>query len=163
GAATAAERRDSASEDNRREFLGVGGATSGRGNDWCLAKAGHQHVDTNCNKDCSPNGKEPTPRKSIATLWRAFNVRKDEELDARDAASTLFRFFRSNHVLDFNLIFNMALVVLVIQIILTVIAIVMGTATVAAIATAGASAAISIYGGILAWTYLSASKRLGVV
>jgi hypothetical protein len=115
------------------------------------------------NKGCSPNGKEPGPRKSIATLWRAFNVHKNEELDARDAASTLFRFFRSNHVLDFSLIFNMALVVLVIQIGLTVIAIVMGTPTVAAIATAGASAAISIYGGILAWTYLSASKRLGVV
>jgi hypothetical protein len=114
-------------------------------------------------KGCRLTGEEPKPRKSIGTLWRAFNVRKNEELDARDAASTLFRFFRSNHVLDLNLIFNVALVVLLLQILLTVIAIIMGTPAIAAIASAGAAAAISIYGGILAWTYLTASKRLGVV
>src|SRR5262249_34331674 len=108
-------------------------------------------------------GEEPKPRKSIGLLWRAFNVRKNEELDAREAASTLFRFFRSNHVLDLILIFNVGLVVLLLQILLTVIAIIMGSAAVAAIASAGTRAAITTYGGIWAGTSLTASKRLGVV
>lgn len=36
-------------------------------------------------------------------LWRAL-VGKDEDLDARDAASTFFRLFRSKHVLDLKVI-----------------------------------------------------------
>jgi hypothetical protein len=87
------------------------------------------------NKGCSLTGKKPNPRESIAWLWRAFIVRNNEELDARNAASTLFRFFRSNHVRDLNLIFTVALVVFVFQILLTIIPIfIEGTS---GIATAG--------------------------
>ena len=42
-------------------------------------------------------------------LWRAL-VGKDEDLDARDAASTFFRLFRSKHVLDLKVIFYAACV-----------------------------------------------------
>jgi hypothetical protein len=54
-----------------------------------------------------------------------------------------------------------ALVVFVFQILLTIIPIfIEGTS---GIATAGGTAAISFTGAIVAWTYLTASKRLGVV
>jgi hypothetical protein len=86
------------------------------------------------NKGRSLTGKKPNPRESIAWLWRAFIVRNNEDLDARDAASTLFRFFRSSHVRDLNLIFNVALVVFVFQILLTIIPIFIDDS---AIATAG--------------------------
>jgi hypothetical protein len=49
---------------------------------------------------------------SLVTLWAALVVRKDEELDAGDAASTLFRLFRSKHVRDLKLIFHVAFIVL---------------------------------------------------
>ena len=42
-------------------------------------------------------------------LWRAL-VGKDEDLDARDAASTFFRLFRSKHVLDLKVILYAACV-----------------------------------------------------
>src|SRR5580658_4563493 len=46
----------------------------------------------------------PKRRGLFLTLLRAWRVRNDEELSAEDAASTLFRFFRSKHVGDLRLI-----------------------------------------------------------
>ncbi len=112
------------------------------------------------------NEGEPKPsRKSIATLWRAVNVWNKKELDARDAASTLFRFFRSDHVADFLLIFLITLVVLLLHLVITIATAVYfgGNSDFrGAILTAG-FAALPIYGAILAWAYLTAGKRLGVV
>ena len=39
----------------------------------------------------------------LVTLLSALVVREDEELDAGDAASTLFRLFRSKHVRDLKI------------------------------------------------------------
>jgi hypothetical protein len=105
-------------------------------------------------------------RKSVATLWRAFWVSKDEELNAHDAASTLFRFFRSNHVLDLQLIFRMTFVVLVAHVVALLVAAKAAdhslVDTIKSLVTY-LGPAIPIYGAILAWAYLTASKRLGVV
>jgi hypothetical protein len=114
---------------------------------------------------------------SLVTLWRALAVREDEELDARDAASTLFRLFRSKHVSDLKLIFHVAFLVLSICALfgaglaicyfITVLgwahlvdihAESKGTTTIAFL-----SSIATFSGGIMAWVYLTASKRLGVV
>ena len=50
----------------------------------------------------------------LVTLLSALVVRKDEELDAGDAASTLFRLFRSKHVRDLKLIFHIAFIVIIV-------------------------------------------------
>jgi hypothetical protein len=108
---------------------------------------------------------EPRPsRKSITTLWRAVNVWNKKELDARDAASTLFRFFRSDHVADLFLVFLIALAVLLLHLVITIAAAdYLGKSEFSgAILTAG-FAALPIYGAILAWAYVTAGKRLGVV
>jgi hypothetical protein len=113
--------------------------------------------------------------KSFALLWRAFMVRKNEELDAEDAASTLFRFFRSKHVLDLKLIFGLTLVVLIIHVAVAIVFTVLALSISHAVAVDHSSPdastslatylgpAIPVYGAILAWAYLTAGKRLGVV
>jgi hypothetical protein len=94
----------------------------------------------------------------LAIVWRAARIRPNEHLSAGEAASTLFRFFRSHHVADLRIIF-------------------LGAVFVAAAHFLTASAfayedptflkyfgpAIPLYGAVMAWTYLSAITRLGVV
>jgi hypothetical protein len=97
-------------------------------------------------------------RDSLATLWRAVNVGENEELNAKDAASTLFRFFRSKHVIDLKLIAYLAILLFAIYCITSfIIAFAFPTAA------SFLSPAIPITGGVLAWAYLSAATRLGVV
>jgi hypothetical protein len=48
-------------------------------------------------------------RKSFRTLVRAIGLGHVGELTAEESASTLFRFFRSNHVFDLRLLFTLAL------------------------------------------------------
>jgi hypothetical protein len=140
------------------------------------------------------------PRGPFKTLLRARRVRDNEELSAEDAASTLFRFFRSKHVADLKLVAKLALILLVIHIVLVVIYalaaadvhyVVAESAARKAVESAAHKGvdpaaythhagliiltdvfesvvtyigpAITICGAIVAWSYLSASKRLGIV
>src|SRR5580700_3272595 len=64
-------------------------------------------------------GSESRKRRGLfLTLWRAWWVRNDEELSAEDAASTLFRFFRSKHVGDLRIAASLALILLGFDIVL---------------------------------------------
>jgi hypothetical protein len=112
----------------------------------------------------------------FAILCRAFVVRKSEELNFRDAASTLFRFFRSKHVRDLKLIFGLTSAVLVAHIVIAIVFTTLAliefhTGPTAADHSSGVATslatylgpAIPVYGAILAWAYQTASKRLGVV
>jgi hypothetical protein len=98
--------------------------------------------------------------QSFKVLGRALFV-SDVDLTAEESASTLFRFFRSKHVVDLKLIFTLALFVLAAHI---------GTVMYYRFALqhkvgviSYIAPAVPIYTAIVAWAYLSAAKRLGVV
>ena len=113
------------------------------------------------------------PPKSSKSVWRAIAA-PNADLSADEAASTFYRFFRSKHVADLRLIALLALIFLVFD-----VAIVLGLGCIElALSDADPAkawkefidfaikyigAAIPICGGIVAWTYLSASSRLGIV
>jgi hypothetical protein len=152
--------------------------------------------------------------RSVATFWRAMTASKSE-LSAHDAAATLFRFFRSEHVLDLKLIFTLTAFLFCIHV-LSVVAFALipptyhlfshilpyllahlserlatspftlndegtlllhGVEKFIALYVHGFEVladipkalvtyfcpAIPLYGGIVAWAYLSAATRLGVV
>ena len=132
-------------------------------------------------------------RGTLGALWQAYWVCTGEQLSAEDSASTIFQFFRSTHVLDLKLFFKLALYLFLAVIIIGAFYAVAKPAvhlashpTVGAIFYHGRRAfflhifdvsmtnvlpalatfvapAITICGGIMAWTYLSAATRLGVV
>jgi hypothetical protein len=134
----------------------------------------------------------PTTRGALSTLLRSWAVRDDEELSAEDSCSTLYRFFRSKHVSDLRLALNLVLILFCINLLIVeTIAIglpishllnslkspavrgdtfipfdhavnVLETRVLPVFGTF-IGAAISIYGAALAWSYVAASKRLGVV
>jgi hypothetical protein len=150
-------------------------------------------------------GSESRKRRGLfLTLWRAWWVRNDEELSAEDAASTLFRFFRSKHVGDLRIAASLALILLLFDIVLVSaysyiyqppiansIASPNASPSVNSIAPPNpteiekakaesvnfwnaiantidalfkyAGPAITICGAIVAWAYVSASKRLGII
>ena len=144
-------------------------------------------------------GSESRERRGpFRTLWRAWRVQTNEELSAADAASTLFRFFRSKHVADLKLAANFALILLLFHIALVLVYSLIPPSAISAPPNTPPSAnsiaspnsvattsvkpgpadwiahafdvlskyvgpAITIYGAIVAWAYLSASKRLGIV
>jgi hypothetical protein len=95
-------------------------------------------------------------------LWRALWV-SDEQLTKDEAASTFFRFFKSKHVDDLRLIAKVATIGLT----LFIVAIILLHNTAQEFETkdmlAFIGSAFSAYGVIIAWTYLSASARLGIV
>ena len=101
-------------------------------------------------------------------LWRAL-VGKDEDLDARDAASTFFRLFRSKHVLDLKVILYAACILVGVCLVIAACWAIFGG--VAALfdfkgpppAVALVGSVVPISGARMAWAYLTASKRLGVV
>ncbi|MGA2895095.1 MAG: hypothetical protein ABSE22_19690 [Xanthobacteraceae bacterium] len=137
---------------------------------------------------------QTTPKRGVlATLWYAYRVHEGEQLSAEDSASTIFRFFRSDHVVDLKLFFKLAF-----YLFLTVICVgtlyavakpaihllshpmagavyyggrrafilhflTVSTSDVLPALAAFVAPAITICGGIMAWTYLSAATRLGVV
>lgn len=122
---------------------------------------------------------------SFRTLYRALRA-PDSELTAPEAASTIFRFFRSKHVVDFKLIVLAAVVLLGIYLVFVLIAGFDGfvlpslrtTQQVGsgprAVATSWAlelfkfvvfyiGSPIGAVGFIFGWAYQSAAARLGVV
>ncbi len=140
----------------------------------------------------SPISNKPPPRliswQSLSTFRRAANA-PQSELDATESASTLFRFFRSKHVVDLKLIAVLAVVlfsayffaVVLIAIAKPLISFceaphkyggvegnighgldILVTNVLPTIAKF-LSPAIPISGAVVAWTYLSAATRLGVV
>jgi hypothetical protein len=128
------------------------------------------------------SGNKSRKRRGLfLTLLRAWWVCDDEELSAEDAASTLFRFFRSKHVGDLKLAANLALLLLLFHTALVLFYSYISPSA-NSIPTPGVQPgsadgiahtidllfkyvgpAVTIYGAIVAWAYLSASKRLGVI
>lgn len=98
-------------------------------------------------------GNKPKRAPKQVRLWRAFWAPKTDELDADDAASTLFRFCRSEHVLDYRLVFLVAVLALIIHIVW------LSTGH----SSDTAAYLFPVYFAIAGWAYLAASKRLGVV
>jgi hypothetical protein len=112
---------------------------------------------------------------SFKTLWMALTA-SDKELNAGQAASTLFRFFRSKHVVDLRLIAAMAAMVFCVH---CAIVLYLGSLDASDVGTEPSphgqlieffkfamtyiAPAIPIYGAVVAWAYLSAASRLGVV
>lgn len=101
--------------------------------------------------------------KAPWTLLRAIFA-SNEKLSAEDAASTLYRFFRSKHVADLELIVFLAVLILICHLLLVVelppplsfdhLGHRLGTYV---------APAIPIYAAVIAWAYLTAATRLGVV
>jgi hypothetical protein len=114
---------------------------------------------------------------SFSTLVRAWRT-PDAELQEAEAASTLFRFFRSKHVRDLKLIAATTVVLLIVFAILVVISGIVDAATTKGgddktythpwveffkfVATYLGSA-IGVAGFVVGWAYQTASARLGVV
>jgi hypothetical protein len=93
--------------------------------------------------------------QSLRRLWRAA-VASDKNLTADEAASTLFRFFRSKHVVDLKALATLAVLILI------------GHACLVyfhyhADFPKYLAPAVPVYGAVIAWAYLTASTRLGVV
>jgi hypothetical protein len=101
--------------------------------------------------------------QTLELLWRALTVRDDDKLKAWESASTLFRFFRSKHVIDLKAIFFLAISILVIHLVVAVYLIKQAHASDPHTVDTYLGAAVPIYGAIIAWAYLNAGKRLGVV
>jgi hypothetical protein len=100
--------------------------------------------------------------RTVGLLWRALTVRDDDKLKAEESASTLFRFSRSKHVVDLKAIFVLTISILVIHL---AVAFYLSRHSAASTHTVDTyfGGAVPIYGAIIAWAYLNASKRLGVV
>ncbi len=110
---------------------------------------------------------------SLTRLFRALTSH-DSELSAADSASTLFRFFRSKHVVDLKVIVTAAWVIFAL---LTGLLVVIGWADVSNSSKATSQQAVDFFkffigylgptlgvgGLIVGWAYRSASARLGVV
>jgi hypothetical protein len=122
---------------------------------------------------------------SFRTLWRACTVRDEARLTAAESASTLFRFFRSRHVVDLKLIATLVIVVALFHLFFVVLFPIARSllhlyaspnaygGTLGLIAHCLRLAfpaavkyffpAVPLYGVLMAWTYLTAATRLGVV
>jgi len=121
---------------------------------------------------------------SVNALLRAMGWVPTAELTEAESASTLFRFFRSQHVRDLKLIFTAALFVFLSHLAIVLLVGVgtavhsmflpdsppgLGNQIFAALAEFFSfiiryiGPGIPIYGAIVGWAYLSASSRLGVV
>lgn len=135
-------------------------------------------------------GQQLFSRKSVSTLFRALSGRTDGELKAADAASTLFRFFRSCHVVDLKLFLSLALIFLIFHFLVVFFFVLFDpayhliagglqtyggfspalrhcvdvvTASVVPDLIKYVGPAIPVCGAIAAWAYLSAATQLGVV
>lgn len=102
---------------------------------------------------------------SIATLWRAAWA-PDRELKAAEAASTLFRFFRSKHVADLRLILCVVVFlwgVGMLVALLAVLGMLYGIERLAGLPLTWIGTLFVVGSGVIAWAYRSAATRLGVV
>jgi hypothetical protein len=132
----------------------------------------------------SPRERSLISIRSVSALWRALLVRDDNKLSAEESASTLFRFFRSEHVVDLKLIVTVTTFLASLHFLVALgfafarpayhidqllisphrlhrLSIVLSHGL-RALGTYFAPL-VPVYGGILAWSYLGAAKRLGVV
>jgi len=102
--------------------------------------------------------------QTVEILWRAVTVPNDK-LTAEESASSLFRFFRSKHVGDLKAIFALAIFILVFHLAVALYVTITTHADPSNSHTVDTyfGAAVPIYGAIIAWAYLNAGKRLGVV
>jgi hypothetical protein len=96
---------------------------------------------------------------SFRTLWRALGA-PESELTEEEAASTLFRFFRSRHIVDLRLIVVTILVVFFLYIIAISALRLLHDADVA-IKFIGP--AVATVGLTISWAYKAASTRLGII
>jgi hypothetical protein len=110
-----------------------------------------------------PDG--PNPHSGVGILWRAMFA-QEADLSDTEAASTLFRFFRSKHIADLRLFFNVAMATFVFHVLVVVIGAFVYKDTfvsgIRALVTYTAPA-VPIYGAVIAWSYLTAASRLGIV
>jgi len=111
-------------------------------------------------------------RQSLRTACRAVFLRDDAKLTAEEAASTLFRFFRSRHVRDLRLIFGLVVLIVGIVLLLAILcllAFLFASKEIPLLKEFVKALAyilptiLTVGGAVMAWTYLSASTRLGVV
>jgi hypothetical protein len=99
-------------------------------------------------------------------LQRAYSA-PESQLTEREAASTLFRFFRSKHVIDLRLIVFTIVVLLASYLTLVFIGFI-GTSIIyetfpAQLAVTLTGPAVGIAGLIIGWAYKAASIRLGII
>ncbi len=100
--------------------------------------------------------------RTVGILWRALTVPEDK-LTAEESASSLFRFFRSKHVGDLKAIFVLTISVLVVHLVIAFYLSRHAVPTTSHTVDTYFGGAVPIYGAIIAWAYLNAGKRLGVV
>jgi hypothetical protein len=113
------------------------------------------------------NGQRPglLSGMSLRTLRRAYNA-PESQLTEEEAASTLFRFFRSKHVVDLRLIVVTVLGLLAIYIFFIILGLVElyirgGLESDLVVKLIGP--AVGIAGLIISWAYKAASTRLGII
>jgi hypothetical protein len=103
---------------------------------------------------------------SLRTLWRAYSA-PESQLTEEEAASTLFRFFRSRHVVDLRLIVVTILGLLGFYIIILIVGFVElsmhGQKIEPDLAIKLIGPAVAIVGLIISWAYKAASTRLGII
>jgi hypothetical protein len=115
------------------------------------------------------NGQRPglLSGMSLRTLRRAYGT-PESELTVEEAASTLFRFFRSKHVVDLRLIVVTILVLLGLYVIFILIGAVVEhyrhpETSQAELVVKLIGPAVGIAGVIISWAYKAASIRLGII
>jgi hypothetical protein len=103
---------------------------------------------------------------SLRTLWRAYSA-PESQLTEEEAASTLFRFFRSKHVVDLRLIVVSILGLLVFYIIILIVGLVELSTHRQEIkpdlVVTLIGPAVGIAGLIISWAYKAAAARLGII
>ena len=103
---------------------------------------------------------------SLRTLWRAYDA-PESQLTEEEAASTLFRFFRSKHVVDLRLIVVTILGLLGFYLIVLIFGLVElsrhGEEIKPDLAVTLIGPAVGIAGLIISWAYTAASTRLGII
>jgi hypothetical protein len=121
--------------------------------------------------------RQPTPALQYywkGTLQRVKSLKvfgpDDGSLTEEQAASTVYRFFRSDLIAELRLIFKVAIALFVLYFVSVVI---LGAGGHLGVSGGGADSkgylvtyigpATTIVGAVLAWTYLTASNRLGII
>jgi hypothetical protein len=109
---------------------------------------------------------------SLTKLMRAMWQGQRATLSAAESASTLYRFFRSKHVIDLMVIFQLAFLFLILSAILFIwngivsifpLPSASGAARLTAYLAPNVGAIFAFCSVVVAWAYRSASARLGVV
>ena len=114
------------------------------------------------------NGQRPRLLSGISlrTLRRAYSA-PESQLTEKEAASTLFRFFRSKHVIDLRLIVFTVVVLLVFYLITIFIgfigSFIFYQTFPAQLLVTLTGPAVGIAGLIIGWAYKAASIRLGII